>query len=54
MFPLLALPTLYFVPDSPAAKTSQLSLKRQFQLLYRIPFYGGSLRRTLHQALEQQ
>ena len=37
MFPLLALPTLYFVPDSPAAKTSQLSLKRQFQLLVQNP-----------------
>ena len=27
----------YFVPDSPAAKTSQLSLKRQFQLLVQNP-----------------
>lgn len=33
LFPLLALPTLYFVPDSPAARPSQLSLKKQLQLL---------------------
>lgn len=33
LFPLLALPTLYFVPDSPAARPSQLSFKMQLQLL---------------------